>query len=276
MESEVCVLDDYSSSSDEEDSSRGSNVKQNHIFLLDCLNKYEEQEMDVWFDYVRAYVPLMKLMLEDYKMKWESYQFRQYAKIHDPYYQESYDDSDTSNGTVSSAIIEGFPNGDKNESVILSVGRENIKAGYYMFLSYFQGGWFYPEVKKYFRQKHGVRCFRSESTKSALQDPDDFRALIKFRTMTAMEYVFQKLSERNMLKNFTFVCVEASEESLKLRKVWSRWGKWSECSVTCGEGTISRKRVCVLGRCAPGEMEEQRHPCNRAPCLHIDDQQDMT
>ncbi|OWR46222.1 uncharacterized protein LOC116777374 [Danaus plexippus] len=212
MDSEVCVLDDYSSSSDEEDKSRECNIKYNQVFSLDSLNKFYEQEMSVWFDYVRTYVPLMKLMLEDYKMKWESYQFRQYAKINDPYYQESDEDSDTSNGSVTSAIIEGFPNGDKNESVVLSVGRENIKAGYYMFLSYFQGGWFYPEVKKYFRQKHGVRCFRSESTKNALSDPDDFRALIKFRTVTAMDYVFEKLYERNMLKNFTFVCIEASEK----------------------------------------------------------------
>ncbi|XP_032526782.1 uncharacterized protein LOC116777379 [Danaus plexippus] len=215
MNSEVYVLDDYSSSSDEEEAPPVLHLKRKHICPMDCLNKrakYEEDPMDGWFDYMRAYVPLMKLMLEDYKMKWESYKYKQYAKINDPYYEESDEDSDTSNGTVTSAIIEGFPNGEKNESVVLSVGRENIKAGYYMFLSYFQGGWFYPEVKKYFRQKHGVRCFRSETTKTSLKCPDDYKALIKFRTVKARADVFAKLSEKNMLRNFTFVCVDASEE----------------------------------------------------------------
>lgn len=56
------------------------------------------------------------------------------------------------------------------------------------------------------------------------------------------------------------------EETLKNRKVWSRWSKWGECSVTCGSGMIARHRVCLAGRCAPGEREEQRRPCDRPPC----------
>ncbi|CAG4984847.1 unnamed protein product [Parnassius apollo] len=56
------------------------------------------------------------------------------------------------------------------------------------------------------------------------------------------------------------------EERLRARKVWSRWGKWSDCSASCGGGSIIRRRLCVAGRCAPGEFEEQRRPCAKAPC----------
>ncbi|KAJ0183929.1 hypothetical protein K1T71_000352 [Dendrolimus kikuchii] len=58
-------------------------------------------------------------------------------------------------------------------------------------------------------------------------------------------------------------------ETLKMRKIWSRWSKWSHCSVTCGEGKITRQRYCVGGRCSQGEFEEQRRPCQRTPCVQL-------
>lgn len=72
------------------------------------------------------------------------------------------------------------------------------------------------------------------------------------------------------------MCLDKDKETLKNRKVWSRWGKWGECSVTCGDGVISRKRVCVAGRCAPGEREEQRRPCFRAPCAGLSEVEDLS
>ncbi|XP_013162013.1 PREDICTED: thrombospondin-1-like [Papilio xuthus] len=60
--------------------------------------------------------------------------------------------------------------------------------------------------------------------------------------------------------------ISGDEERLRARKVWSRWGKWSDCSATCGGGMIVRRRLCVAGRCAPGELEEQRRPCAESPC----------
>ncbi|KAG7313446.1 hypothetical protein JYU34_000571 [Plutella xylostella] len=56
------------------------------------------------------------------------------------------------------------------------------------------------------------------------------------------------------------------EGPLSRRKIWSRWSKWAACSASCGGGAAVRRRRCVAGRCAEGELEEQRRACAMAPC----------
>lgn len=49
-------------------------------------------------------------------------------------------------------------------------------------------------------------------------------------------------------------------------KVWDRWGKWSECSVSCGIGKMTRWRHCVAGGCEKGEKEAQIKTCTLPAC----------
>lgn len=49
-------------------------------------------------------------------------------------------------------------------------------------------------------------------------------------------------------------------------KVWDRWGRWSECSVTCGIGKMTRWRHCVAGGCEKGEKEAQIKTCTLSAC----------
>ncbi|XP_049823315.1 A disintegrin and metalloproteinase with thrombospondin motifs adt-2-like [Aethina tumida] len=49
-------------------------------------------------------------------------------------------------------------------------------------------------------------------------------------------------------------------------KLWDHWGKWSDCSVTCGVGKMTRWRHCVSEGCAQGEKEAQIKTCSERPC----------
>lgn len=52
---------------------------------------------------------------------------------------------------------------------------------------------------------------------------------------------------------------------------WSHWSPWSSCSVTCGEGNITRIRLCnsptpqMGGRDCQGEGR-QTEICQKSPC----------
>lgn len=52
----------------------------------------------------------------------------------------------------------------------------------------------------------------------------------------------------------------------KSAKVWDHWGKWSPCTVSCGEGKMMRWRHCVSQACAPGEKEAQIKTCKKPHC----------
>ncbi|KAJ2954338.1 hypothetical protein O0L34_g2597 [Tuta absoluta] len=69
-----------------------------------------------------------------------------------------------------------------------------------------------------------------------------------------------------VLKSIDAGDIAKEDAKSNARKVWSRWSKWSKCSVTCGGGQLIRRRVCVSGRCAPGEREEQHRACSLSPC----------
>lgn len=60
--------------------------------------------------------------------------------------------------------------------------------------------------------------------------------------------------------------VDASDRTKKSAKVWDHWGKWSQCTVTCGIGKMTRWRHCVSEGCAPGEKEAQIKTCKKKSC----------
>ncbi|CAG9558679.1 unnamed protein product [Danaus chrysippus] len=131
-------------------------VERRSLYSLGYLNFFEkkpasfEEEMNSWYDYMRAYTPLMHLMLEEYKFRWDHYQYKRRSRMA-ANFQESEDDSDNSNSSVTSSIVDGFPNSDEVHTHSFNNHMESIRPGYYMFLSYFQGGWNYPLVKRFLK-----------------------------------------------------------------------------------------------------------------------------
>lgn len=49
-----------------------------------------------------------------------------------------------------------------------------------------------------------------------------------------------------------------------LEPLWSSWFETGSCSVTCGQGSQTRMRLCFKGNCT-GNAKEVR-PCSQDPC----------
>lgn len=76
-----------------------------------------------------------------------------------------------------------------------------------------------------------------------------------------------KDSEEDVVDSVVYFDEIITNDRLKKEvKVWDHWGKWSPCTVTCGEGKMTRWRHCVSEACEPGEKEAEIKTCKRKPC----------
>lgn len=52
--------------------------------------------------------------------------------------------------------------------------------------------------------------------------------------------------------------------------VWSRWGKWKECSLTCGGGRMTRIRQCQgPGLCTGNSVDGRDCNTKKCPGMHM-------
>lgn len=95
---------------------------------------------------------------------------------------------------------------------------------------------------------------------------------MKQKTQIGSNLKFQKILFLFKYLNNLFKISESKREELfdkNVRsgpKVWDHWGKWSQCTVTCGIGKITRWRHCISGGCARGEKEAQIKTCTMPAC----------
>ena len=53
---------------------------------------------------------------------------------------------------------------------------------------------------------------------------------------------------------------------------FSKWTEWTDCSVTCGEGTRSKSRICLgPGSCKPDQDTVKETTCDAGICGLISD-----
>ncbi|KAL1513588.1 hypothetical protein ABEB36_002982 [Hypothenemus hampei] len=84
------------------------------------------------------------------------------------------------------------------------------------------------------------------------------------------ELIHPNNMEYDSLDDIYYIDEDENKNSLvrgkKHIKQWDHWGKWSDCSVSCGVGKSVRWRHCVSSGCAEGEKEAQIRTCTMKPC----------
>ena len=90
-----------------------------------------------------------------------------------------------------------------------------------------------------------------------------------------MRFDLQLCSSKRLLIVFKGINLLSSKDVVYYPGVdggFSRWGFWSECSVSCGLGTQTRNRTCThppphgpYGADCDGPLQETR-ACNEGPC----------
>nr|XP_039272367.1 uncharacterized protein LOC120346648 [Styela clava] len=123
-------------------------------------------------------------------------------------------------------------------------------------------------------------CYFPRSTQRTRRKLPSVRASSGLCIDIESEALCEKFSNRGFCRSFAVwmnnncartckVCSDISGDisSPLLRNNWSGWGKWSECSSTCGLAYMRRRRTCYsvgLSTCSGSTFQSQK--CTVVPC----------
>ncbi|CAG9766126.1 unnamed protein product [Ceutorhynchus assimilis] len=127
-----------------------------------------------------------------------------------------------------------------------------------------------------FNSSHLQRIVKSLSPIRIHDETDKFKVETTAKSKVSIKKIVQEKSLAKLIGPTEYDSLDDVEYAGDLSdpiyrkkkniKQWDHWGKWSECTVTCGVGKTTRWRHCVSEGCAPGEKEAQIKTCTRKPC----------